>query len=114
MENFRAPTRDEIIKVTGVGVRRDARWLVRGVDMSIAHGEIVTLIGPNGSGKSTTVKTALGILSPDEGTVWRAPKLRIGYVPQRVAMDRSLPMTVNRLMTLTAGHAKSEIAATLE
>jgi zinc transport system ATP-binding protein len=114
MENFKAPIRDEIIKVTGVGVRRDARWLVRGIDMSIARREIVTLIGPNGSGKSTTVKAALGILSPDEGTVWRAPKLRIGYVPQKVAMDRSLPMTVNRLMTLTARHTGPEIAAALE
>lgn len=114
MENFRAPERDEIIKVTGVGVRRDGRWLVRGIDMSIARREIVTLIGPNGSGKSTTVKTALGIMAPDEGKVWRAPKLRVGYVPQRVAMDRSLPMTVDRLMTLTGRHTRAQITAALE
>ena len=78
MEKFIPPQRDEIVKLTGAGVRRDGRWLVRGVDMSIARGEIVTLIGPNGSGKSTTVKAALGIIPPDEGEVWRAPKLRVG------------------------------------
>ncbi|WP_196260785.1 ATP-binding cassette domain-containing protein [Pelagibacterium limicola] len=114
MENFTPPKRDEIVRVSGIGVRRDGRWLVRGVDMSIARREIVTLIGPNGSGKSTTVKAALGIVTPDEGEIWRAPKLRVGYVPQKVAMDRSLPMTVNRLMTLAARHTKAEIAAALD
>lgn len=113
MNNSQTQERAEIIKVVNAGVRREGRWLVRGVDMSIARGEIVTLIGPNGSGKSTTVKTALGILSPDEGTVWRAPKLRVGYVPQKVAMDRSLPMTVNRLLTLSARYSPDQLAATL-
>src|SRR5690606_23606520 len=80
----------------------------------IARGEIVTLIGPNGSGKSTTVKAALGIEKPDEGTVWRAPKLSIGYVPQQVAMDRSLPMTVERLMRLTGRHSGPAVAKALE
>lgn len=114
MHSFAAPPRADIVKVTGIGVRRGGRWLVRGVDMSIGRGEIVTLIGPNGSGKSTTVKTALGILAPDEGSVWRAPGLRVGYVPQKVTMDRSLPLTVNRLMTLSAAHPKAEIAAALD
>lgn len=114
MKNFQPQQRDEIIKVTNAGVRREGRWLVRGVDMSIARGEIVTLIGPNGSGKSTTVKTALGILSPDEGTVWRAPKLRVGYVPQKVAMDRSMPMSVSRLLALSARYSRDRIVETLE
>ena len=113
MKNFSAPERDDIVRVKGVGVKRDGRWLVRGVDMAIARGEIVTLIGPNGSGKSTTVKTALGIIKPDEGSVWRAKNLAIGYVPQKIAMDRSLPMTVERLMGLTGRRTKAEVAATL-
>lgn len=114
MKNFAAPMREEIVSVKGIGVKREGRWLVRNVDMSIARGEIVTLIGPNGSGKSTTVKTALGILRPDEGSVWRAPRLKIGYVPQKVMMDRSLPMTVGRLMRMTGRHSRSAVAAALE
>ena len=58
---------DPLISLTGAGVERAGRWLVRGVDLSVHRGEIVTLIGPNGSGKSTTAKLALGILKPDEG-----------------------------------------------
>ena len=113
MKNFTPPPRDDIVRIEGIGVKREGRWLVRGVDMAIARGEIVTLIGPNGSGKSTTVKTALGIIRPDEGRVWRAPKLSIGYVPQKIAMDRSLPMTVARLMRLTGRHSASTVTAAL-
>ncbi len=61
-----------LVSLANVGVRRNGRWLVRGVDFSVSRGEIVTLIGPNGSGKSTTAKTAIGVLKPDEGRVDRA------------------------------------------
>jgi len=60
---------------------------VRGVDLAIRPGEIVTLIGPNGSGKSTTVKALLGILAASEGEVIRRPGLSVGYLPQRLAID---------------------------
>jgi ABC-type molybdenum transport system ATPase subunit/photorepair protein PhrA len=62
-----------LVSLSNVGVRRNGRWLVRGVDFSVSRGEIVTLIGPNGSGKSTTVKTAIGVMKPDEGKVTAMP-----------------------------------------
>lgn len=77
--------------------------------MTIARGEIVTLIGPNGSGKSTTAKTAIGVLKADEGHVERLAGLRIGYVPQKLAIDWTLPLTVERLMTLTGPLKRAEI-----
>ena len=86
---------------TGLGVRRQGRWLVRGVDVLVRRGEIVTLIGPNGSGKTTTVRVLSGALAADEGTVARQPGLRLGYVPQRLHLDSSLPLTVERMMRLT-------------
>ena len=83
---------------------------MRGVDLAIEAGEIVTLIGPNGSGKSTTAKMALGILEPDEGSVKRRPELRISYVPQKVAIDWTMPLNVRRFMRLT-GHVTDNDAA---
>ncbi|HRP77548.1 MAG TPA: metal ABC transporter ATP-binding protein [Aquamicrobium sp.] len=105
---------DILVSLDGVGVRRSGRWLVRGVSFDVRAGEIVTLIGPNGSGKSTTARALAGILRPDEGAVSRRASLRIGYVPQKLSIDRTLPLTVERLMTLTARHGRAEIAAALE
>ena len=107
-------TAQPLVSLTGVGVRRQGRWLVRGVEFSIAPGEIVTLIGPNGSGKSTTAKAAIGVLKPDEGRVERKAGLKVGYVPQKLAVDWTMPLTVDRLMTLTSALKGAEIDAALE
>ncbi|MEX2695636.1 zinc ABC transporter ATP-binding protein ZnuC [Rhizobium mongolense] len=108
------PASKPLVSLHNVGVRRDARWLVRGVDFTISRGEIVTLIGPNGSGKSTSAKAAIGVLKPDEGRVERASGLKVGYVPQKLAIDWTLPLTVRRLMTLTGPLPEREMMAALE
>ncbi len=92
---------DILLQTSKLGVFRDGRWLVRGVNLTVRKGEIVTLIGPNGSGKTTTVRAALGLLKPDEGSVNRAEDCRVAYVPQKLSIDRSLPLTANRFMRLT-------------
>src|ERR1700712_2782506 len=103
-----------LVSLSNVGIRRSGRWLVRGIDFSVRRGEIVTLIGPNGSGKATSAKTAIGVLKPDEGTVSRAAGLKVGYVPQKLAVDWTLPLTVRRLMTLTGPLAESDVLHALE
>lgn len=106
--------KEPLITLTNAGVRSGGRVLVEGVDLTIARGEIVTLIGPNGSGKSTTAKMATGVLKPSMGLVTRRPGLKIGYVPQKLSIDWTLPLTVSRLMTLTGRFSAGEIAAALE
>jgi zinc transport system ATP-binding protein len=108
-----APT-EQLASINGLGVKRGGRWLVRGVDLAVHRGEIVTLVGPNGSGKSTTIKALLGIENPDEGTIDLAPGIRIGYVPQRLSIDSTLPLSVNRLMTLTGHYPAQDIADALQ
>lgn len=92
---------NRLVQLDGAGVRRSGDWLVRGVDLTVSPGEIVTLIGPNGSGKSTTAKMTLGILKPTEGRSRRKSGLKVGYVPQKLAIDWTLPLTVRRFMRLT-------------
>jgi zinc transport system ATP-binding protein len=102
-----------LVSLAGAGMERSGRWLVRGVDLEVRPGEIVTLIGPNGSGKSTTAKMALGIWQPAEGTAHRAADLRVGYVPQKVSVDWTMPLTVERFMQLTNRLTPDEVAAAL-
>ncbi|TDH39437.1 ATP-binding cassette domain-containing protein [Pseudohoeflea suaedae] len=102
-----------IVSLRGAGVFRSGRWLVRGIDVEIRPGEILTLIGPNGSGKSTTAKMVLGIEKPDEGSAWRAPDLVVGYVPQKLSVDWTLPLSVERFMRLTRSLSKAESDAAL-
>ncbi len=104
----------KLVSLADAGVYRDGRWLVRGVDLSISRGEVVTLIGPNGAGKSTTAKLAIGVLRPDEGSVTREHQLRVGYVPQKLAIDWTMPLSVRRLMQLTGSLADAELRAALE
>ncbi len=99
---------------TGIGVQRGGRWLIRDVDIAVHRGEIVTIIGPNGGGKSTLAKALLGLVDIDAGQIVRADNLRLGYVPQRLVIDRTLPLSVSRLMTLTGPHSNDEIAEALE
>jgi len=99
--------------VSGLGVNRGSRWLLRNVDLTVRRGEIVTLIGPNGSGKTTAAKALLGLMPCDEGKAWIADGVRVGYVPQRFVVDWTLPLTVGRLMTLTGNHSRGDIDAAL-
>lgn len=81
-----------LISMQNAGVRRDNRWAVRGLDFSIARGEIVTIVEPNGAGKSTTAKLAVGAITADQGQVSRLAGLRVGYVPQKLFIDPALPL----------------------
>lgn len=103
-----------LIALTNAGVERDGRWLVRGVDFSVQPGEIVTLIGPNGSGKSTTAKMALGVLPPSEGKAEKCRDLVVGYVPQKIAIDWTLPLSVKRFMHLTGRIDRAAVEQALE
>ena len=89
-----------LVKLNGVGLKQNEKWLVKGVSLKVERGKIVTLIGPNGSGKSTTAKIALGIYKNIEGKVEKFTN-NIGYVPQKISIDWTLPLRVKDFMLLT-------------
>jgi zinc transport system ATP-binding protein len=105
---------EALIGARGLGIVRSGRTILTDVDLDIHAREIVTLIGPNGAGKTTLVRTLLGLERPDGGTVRRRPGLRIGYVPQRFEIDRALPMTVARFLTLGDGPRSDRVAGVLD
>ena len=97
-----------LVKLKNAGIKQNDKWLVKGVSLEVEKGKIVTLIGPNGSGKSTTAKIALGIYKKFEGTVEKFTN-KIGYVPQKISIDWTLPLRVADFMVLTDDLDKGDI-----
>ncbi|MGF1552066.1 MAG: metal ABC transporter ATP-binding protein [Paracoccaceae bacterium] len=89
-----------LIAAEGLSVDLGGRRVLDRSDLAVAAGEIVTLVGPNGSGKSTLLRAMIGALAPSAGRIARAEGLTIGYVPQRLALDGALPITVGRFLAL--------------
>ena len=89
-----------LVKLNNAGYQHNDKWLVQGVSLTVEKGKIVTLIGPNGSGKSTTAKIALGIYKKIDGEVEKYTN-KVGYVPQKISIDWTLPLRVLDFMILT-------------
>ena len=100
---------DTLIEATGITVTRGKKEILSSAGVRVRDGEIVTLIGPNGAGKTTIVRVVLELLKPDKGTVARRSGLVIGYMPQRLHIDPTLPLSVGRFLALgTAPGRKQE------
>jgi zinc transport system ATP-binding protein len=89
-----------LVEVEAASVRFGDQEALRAVDLVVRRGEIVSLIGPNGAGKSTLVRLILGVLTPSSGRISRMQGLRVAYVPQRLQIDPTLPITVGRFLDL--------------
>ena len=103
-----------LIAADHVCVRYGDVEVLHDVTLSVARGEIVTILGPNGSGKSTLLRALLGILPVAEGRIVRQAGLRLGYVPQRLQIDRTMPITVRRFLSLPVRVSDAAAGAALE
>lgn len=113
-ESSPRPLQDSaLISARGIVLSRAGRVVLDHVDIDLNAGEIVTLIGPNGAGKTTLVRVLLGIERAEQGQFHQRADLRIGYAPQRFDIDRALPMTVMRFLSLGQEIAREQIMATL-
>ena len=91
--------KDEIlIRLENVCKQFGEQTVLQQIDLSIVKNRIITLIGPNGAGKTTLVKVVLGLLTPDKGSVQRSPQLHIGYMPQKLIIEPTMPLTVSRFL----------------
>lgn len=97
-----------LVRMKGISVRFNDRDVLREIDLDINLGEITTVIGPNGAGKSTLIKTILGIVKPYKGQIEKKKKLTIGYVPQKLKLNDTLPLNVDRFLKLAGSYSQSE------
>ena len=89
-----------LISVEQADLRRGRVRVLHDITLAVEPGEIITIVGPNGSGKSSLLRMMTGELRPLRGRVRRAPGLRIGYVPQKLHVDPTLPLSVRRFLDL--------------
>ncbi len=88
--------------------------ILEDVSLSLMPGKIMTLIGPNGAGKTTLLKVLLDLVPISAGTMTRKPNLKIGYMPQKLDLNPTLPMTVERLLSLGTPQRLSRIQALID
>ncbi|HRE54295.1 MAG TPA: zinc ABC transporter ATP-binding protein ZnuC [Candidatus Competibacter sp.] len=106
-------TAELLLDVENLSLTIRGNPILQAVDLCVRRGEIVALIGPNGAGKSTLVRSVLGLIRPDGGRIALKPGLRIGYMPQRLSVDNTLPLTVRRFITLGTPVSRGQILETL-
>lgn len=83
-----------------------SRWALKNVCMDVYPGDFLGIIGPNGGGKSTLLRLILGLLKPNQGEILiegKSPhdaRSAIGYVPQKVVLDRRFPISVKSVVSM--------------
>jgi zinc transport system ATP-binding protein len=102
-----------LVDVEHLSVRYGANEALRDVSVHVAPGEIVTIVGPNGSGKTTLLRAIVGAAPAFSGRIVTLPGLVIGYVPQRLHIGPTLPMTVERFLRLPGGATRGDVSAAL-
>ncbi len=75
------------VEVEGLSKGYGADPLFSGLDLMVEVGERIAVIGPNGIGKTTLLRTLVGELAPDAGTVKWAENVKLGYFAQDHAAD---------------------------
>ena len=90
-----------LVTTNKITVKYGSHTVLRDVSINVKAGEIVTIVGPNGSGKTSLVKTIIGAIEPVSGSLNLKKDLSIGYIPQRLNIDHTLPITVQRFLNLT-------------
>lgn len=89
-----------LLTLDNIRLERDGRPVLDGVSLRLEAGKILTLIGPNGAGKTCLVRIALGLLAPCGGQRIAKPRLRVGYMPQKLGLNDTLPLNVQRFLEL--------------
>ncbi|MEW9809793.1 MAG: zinc ABC transporter ATP-binding protein ZnuC [Candidatus Symbiodolus clandestinus] len=103
-----------MVTLNQVSVHYNQIPILSEVSLCLRSGQIITLLGPNGAGKTTLVRLVLNLMKPDQGSIERQPGLRIGYVPQKLPIDATLPLTVGRFLRLKPQVSSWQLTPALE
>lgn len=103
-----------LVQLTDLKVRLGQTTILKEINFSVLPGKVITIVGPNGAGKSTLLRVILGLIKPTSGTVEVRDNLTIGYMPQKLHLDPSLPLTVDYFLGMTRHKRKLSIEGALK
>lgn len=97
-----------IAKLQNVGLAINRNKILSNINLELKKGEITTLIGPNGGGKTSIARILLGIMQPTQGKITVSPKIKIGYMPQKISIDKTIPLTAKDFIQLSSHHSADD------
>jgi zinc transport system ATP-binding protein len=97
----------KILEVKNLGVSFDGTPAFENVNFTVEHEDSLAIIGPNGAGKTALFRALLGVV-PYTGEIHWVGGVRIGYVPQRLTIERALPLTVREFLTTKISILKAD------
>ncbi|SET19912.1 zinc ABC transporter ATP-binding protein ZnuC [Thorsellia anophelis] len=100
---------ESLLVLDKVSYQTNDKLILKNISLSLERKKILTLLGPNGAGKSTLVKLVLGLLQPSSGKIKFNGKVRIGFVPQKINPNKSLPIKVKGFLKLSPGASSEKI-----
>lgn len=103
-----------LIQLTNVSLTRNEFVVLEKINLAVHQNQIVTVIGPNGAGKTTLLKIMLGLEPASSGMIIRKHNLKVGYMPQRLKLDSTLPLSVSRFLRLAKHHSHQQITEALK
>ncbi len=95
-----------LIRFAGAALGYPKATVLDGVDLEVRSGDFLAVVGDNGSGKSTLLRSLLGVLPLLGGEARWAPELRLGYVPQQLALDPRFPVCAEEVVRMGLWRAK--------
>lgn len=102
-----------LVQLKNITLTIDNQTILQNISLNIQPNSITTIVGPNGGGKSTLLKVLLKLLPATSGKVHHKKGVKIGYVPQKLHLDPSIPITVQRFLSLKPNATPPLIAEAL-
>ncbi len=90
-----------LAKLENISLTINSQKILSDINLELDRGKITTLIGPNGGGKTSIARILLGIIKSSSGKVIKSSTLKIGYMPQKIAVDKTIPLTAKNFIQLS-------------
>jgi zinc transport system ATP-binding protein len=102
-----------LVELKNIGLKIGAKQIIDGISLQLKRGKITTLIGPNGGGKTSLARILLGIIKPTTGKVLSMQQIKIGYMPQKLDLEKNIPISAHDFVELENGKIDHKLAKRL-